>query len=70
MKQLLLCQQLTVSQIGLFNPGVPNLGDMSPWGEARSLKLVISWVHLYQWGDAIVARGDAIVARHKKVRNP
>jgi hypothetical protein len=32
--------------------GVP-LGG--PWGED---KLVTSWVHLYQWGDAIGVRGD------------
>jgi hypothetical protein len=43
--------------------GVPNLGDASPWGDARGLKSVISWVHLYQWGDAIDVRGDADTKR-------
>jgi hypothetical protein len=38
-------------------PGVPNLGD------TRGLKSVISWVHLYQWGDAIVVRGDTDTKR-------
>jgi hypothetical protein len=38
------------------NPGVPNLGDASPWGDARDLKSVMSWVHLYQWGDADTKR--------------
>jgi hypothetical protein len=36
-----------------FSAGVPNLGD------ARGLKSVIYWVHLYQWGDAIDVWGDA-----------
>jgi hypothetical protein len=45
------------------NAGVPNLGDASPWGDARGLKSVISWVHLYQWGDAIDVRGDADTKR-------
>ena len=44
-------------------PGVPNLGDASPWGDAIGLKSVISWVHLYQWGDAIDVRGDADIKR-------
>jgi hypothetical protein len=36
--------------------GVPNLGDASHWGDARSLISVISWVQLYQWGDADTKR--------------
>ncbi len=35
---------------------VPNLGDASPWGDARGLKLVINWVHLWG-GDATDIRG-------------
>ena len=35
------------------------MGDAFPWGEARGLNSVISWVHLYQWGDATDATGDA-----------
>jgi hypothetical protein len=46
-----------------FKPGVPNLGDASPWGDARGLKSVICWVHLYQWGDATDVRGDADTKR-------
>jgi hypothetical protein len=46
-----------------FKSGVPNLGDTSPWGDARGIKSVISLVHLYQWGDAIEVRGDAEVKR-------
>jgi hypothetical protein len=42
------------------NPGVPNLGDASPWGDARDLKSVMSWVHLYQWMDATDVWGDAL----------
>jgi hypothetical protein len=33
------------------------------WRRERSLKYVISWVHLYQWGNAIVVRGDADTKR-------
>jgi hypothetical protein len=44
-------------------PGVPNLGDASPWGDARGLKSVICWVHLYQWGDTTDVRGDADTKR-------
>jgi hypothetical protein len=40
-----------------FRAGVPNLGD------ARGLKSVISWVHLYQVGDAIDLRGDTDTKR-------
>jgi hypothetical protein len=32
--------------------GVSNLGDL------RGIKVVVTWIHLYQWGDAINARGD------------
>ncbi len=35
----------------LLRTGVPNLGD------ARGLISVISWVHLYQWEDAIENAG-------------
>ncbi len=38
-------------------------GDASPWGDARGLKVVFTWVHLYQWGDAIDVRGDADTKR-------
>jgi hypothetical protein len=34
--------------------GVPNLGY------ARGLKAVFTWVHLYQWGDAIDVKGTQI----------
>jgi hypothetical protein len=37
--------------------GVPNLGDASPWGDARGLKLVFTWVYLHQWGDTIDVGG-------------
>ncbi len=37
--------------------GVPNLGY------ARGLKAVFTWVHLYQWGDAIDVKGDADTKR-------
>jgi hypothetical protein len=40
----------------LYKAGVPNLGDASPWGDARGSRSVISWVHLYQWGDAEAKR--------------
>jgi hypothetical protein len=43
----------------LCKAGVPNLGDASPWGDLGGLKLVIFWVLLYQWGDAVGLRGDA-----------
>jgi hypothetical protein len=43
-----------------YRPGVPNLGDASPWGDARGLKVVFTWVHLYQWGDAIDVKGTQI----------
>jgi hypothetical protein len=43
--------------------GVPNLGDASPWGDASGSISMISWVHLYQWGDAIDVRGDAEAKR-------
>jgi hypothetical protein len=46
-----------------YRPGVPNLGDASPWGDARGLKVVFTWVHLYQWGDAIDVKGDADTKR-------
>ncbi len=46
-----------------FRPGVPNLGDASPWGDVRGLKVVLTWVHLYQWGDATDVRGDAVTKR-------
>ncbi len=46
---------------------VSNLGDTSPWRDARGLNSVIFWVHLYQWRDAIDVRGDADT---KKVENP
>ena len=36
---------------------VPNLGDASPWGDLGGLKLVIFWVLLYQWVDAVGLRG-------------
>ena len=42
---------------------VPNLGDASPWGDLGGLKLVIFWVLLYQWGDAVGLRGDAETKR-------
>ncbi len=32
-------------------------------GDARGLISVISWVHLYQWGDAIDVRGDVDTKR-------
>ncbi len=41
----------------LHTPGVPNLGD------ARGLKVMFTWVHLYQWGDAIDVKGDADTKR-------
>ena len=47
----------------LFRSGVPNLGDASPWGDARGLKEMFTWVHLYQWGDAIDVKGDADTKR-------
>jgi hypothetical protein len=70
-----------VSSVGVLNPrplsrdrsalttipGVPNLGDASPWGYARGSRSVISWVHLFQWGDAIDVRGDA---EAKRLGNP
>ncbi len=34
-----------------------------PGGDARGLNSVISWVHLYQWGDATDVRGDADTER-------
>jgi len=37
--------------------GFPNLGDV------RGLKVVVTWVHLYQWGDAIDVKGDADAKR-------
>ena len=37
--------------------GVPDQGD------ARGLKVVLTWVHLYQWGDAFDVRGDADTKR-------
>ena len=43
--------------------GVPKLGDASHWGDAKGLISVISWEHLYQWGDAIDVRGDADTIR-------
>ena len=46
-----------------YRPGVPNLGDASPWGDSRGLKLVFTWVHLYQWGDAIDVKADADTKR-------
>jgi len=36
---------------------VPNLWDV------RGLKVMFSWVHLYQWGDAIDVKGDADTKR-------
>jgi hypothetical protein len=45
------------------NSGVPNLGDASPWGDVRGFKSVISWVYLYQRGNAIEVRGDAEAKR-------
>ena len=47
----------------LERSGVPNLGDASHWWDARGLMSVISWVHLYQWGDAIDVRGDVDTKR-------
>ncbi len=47
--------------------GVPNLGDASPWGDSRGTKAVITWVHLYQWGDANGVRGDG---RAKRLETP
>ena len=41
----------------LTTAGVPNLGD------ARGLKVVFTWVHLYQWGDATDVKGDADTKR-------
>jgi hypothetical protein len=32
--------------------GVSNLGDL------RGIKVGVTWIHLYQWGDAINVRGD------------
>jgi hypothetical protein len=54
-----LIQMVPYGLLGLLCSitGVPNLGD------ARGLKSVISWVHLYQWGDAIDVRGDADTKR-------
>jgi hypothetical protein len=43
--------------------GVPNLGDASPWGDLRGMKVVVTWVHLYQCGDAIDVRGDGRAKR-------
>jgi hypothetical protein len=45
------------NSIGYFRPRVPNLGD------ARGLKVVLTWVHLYQWGDAFDVRGSADTKR-------
>jgi hypothetical protein len=36
----------------IHRSGVPNLGDV------RGLKVVITWVHLYQRGDATDVKGD------------
>jgi hypothetical protein len=41
-----------------FRAGVPNLGDASPWGDSGGIKVVVTYVHLYQWGNAIDKRGD------------
>jgi hypothetical protein len=43
--------------IAWSSAGVPNLGDV------RGLKVVFTWVHLYQWGDAIDVKGDADTKR-------
>ncbi len=43
---------------GLVQARVPNLGDAFHWGDAKSLTSVMSWVHLYQWGDATDVKGD------------
>ncbi len=47
--------------------GVPNLGDASPWGDMSDLKSVISWVHLYQWGDADTKRLGTPVLDHSNM---
>ena len=49
------------------NAGVPNLGDAFPWGDLRGIKVVVAWVHLYQWGDAIDVREDG---RSKRLGTP
>jgi hypothetical protein len=33
------------------------------WEEARGINSMISWVHLYKWGDAIDVRGNADTKR-------
>ncbi len=38
-------------------------GGRVPLGDARGLKVVLTWVHLYQWGDAYDVRGDADTKR-------
>jgi hypothetical protein len=35
-----------------ISTGVSNMGDL------RGIKVVVTWIHLYQWGDAINVRGD------------
>jgi hypothetical protein len=53
----MFCYVLPCNLKKCYRTRVPNLGD------ARGLKSVISWVHLYQWGDAIDVKGDADTKR-------
>ncbi len=53
----------TLIEMQSTRSGVPNLGDASPWGDLSDLKSVITWVHLYQWGDATDVGGDADTKR-------
>ncbi len=61
-RNTIYCFQKKLRSNGLVL-GVPNLGDASHWGDAKGLISVISWEHLYQWGDAIDVRGDADTIR-------